>query len=120
QLKVRAAAFVAELAKLGWRDGDTMRIEFRWAAGDAARVRAHAAELVALAPDVILAVGGFGVGPLMQESSSIPIVFVSVADPVGSGFVKSLAKPGGNVTGFTNFEYGISAKWLGLLKQMAP
>lgn len=120
RLKSRAAAFVEELGRLGWHDSETVRIDYRWAEGDGERVRALAAELVALAPDVILAIGGFGVGPLMQATGTIPIVFVSVADPVGSGFVTSLARPGGNVTGFANFEYGISAKWLELLKQMAP
>jgi len=115
-----AAVFVQELHRLGWTDRRNVQIEFRWAGSDASRVRRYAAELVALAPAVILAIGGFGVGPLQHETRTIPIVFVSVADPVGSGFVTSLARPGGNTTGFANFEYGISAKWLELLKQIAP
>ena len=118
--QARAAAFVKALNGLGWTQGHNVQIEFRWASGDAARLRTDAMELVALAPDVILTAGGFGLGPLQQATRTIPIVFVSVADPVGSGFVNSLARPGGNTTGFANFEYGISAKWLELLKQIAP
>src|SRR5262245_42165733 len=116
----RLTAFVQELQRLGWTDGRNMRIEYRWAAGDAARVRSYATELVALAPDVILATGGTTLGPLQQATRSVSIVFVLVPDPVGAGFVDSLARPGGNVTGFTQFEYGMSAKWLELLKQIAP
>jgi len=120
QSRGRVATFVQQLRALGWTEGHNVQIDLRWAAGDAARVRRHAAELVATAPDVILTTGGFGVGPLRAETRTIPIVFVSVADPVGSGFVTSLARPGGNATGFANFEYGISAKWLELLKEIAP
>jgi putative ABC transport system substrate-binding protein len=116
----RLAAFVQELRRLGWSEDHNLNIEIRWARGEAASVRRHAAELVSLAPDVILTTGGFGVGPLQQETRTIPLVFVSVADPVGSGFVANLARPGGNTTGFENFEYGIGAKWLELLKQIAP
>jgi putative ABC transport system substrate-binding protein len=120
ELQARVAAFVQALEALGWADGRNVQIEFRWAGGDSSRIHKYAAELVALAPDVILTTGGFGVAPLQRETTSIPIVFVSVADPVGSGFVSSLARPGGNTTGFANFEYSISAKWLELLKQIAP
>ena len=97
-----------------------MQIDFRWTHGDADRVRKYAAELVAQSPDVILVAGGSHVGPLQQVSRSVPIVFVQVTDPVGGGFVSSLARPGGNTTGFTVFEFDISAKWLELLKQIAP
>jgi putative ABC transport system substrate-binding protein len=95
-------------------------VETRWAAGDAESIRRHAAELVALAPDVILATGSASVGPLLQATRTVPIVFALVPDPVGAGYVASLARPGGNVTGFITFEYGIGAKWLELLKQIAP
>jgi putative ABC transport system substrate-binding protein len=97
-----------------------VRIDTRWSAADADRIRRNAAELVALAPDVILATGASTLAPLLQETRAVPIVFVVVTDPVGAGFVDSLARPGGNVTGFINFEYGISGKWLELLKQIAP
>jgi putative ABC transport system substrate-binding protein len=116
----RVRAFVQELQRLGWTDGSNLRIEYRWAAGDANRVRNYATELVALAPDVIVATGGTSVGPLQLATRTVPIVFVQVPDPVGAGFVASLARPGGNATGFTQFEYGISAKWLEVLKQVAP
>src|SRR5262245_54054005 len=116
----RNAAFLQGLALLGWIDGRNVRIEYRWSEGDAELSRKHVAELVALAPDVILAGGSTAVGPLLQATRTIPIVFVTVPDPVGAGFVDSLARPGGNATGFTVFEYGISAKWLELLKEMAP
>jgi putative tryptophan/tyrosine transport system substrate-binding protein len=118
--QVRLAAFLQGLQELGWTVGHNVRIDFRWAAGDVDRNRRNAAELVALAPDVILAAGSFGVGHLQQATRGVPIVFVNVIDPVGGGFVESLARPGGNVTGFANFEYGISGKWLELLKQIAP
>jgi putative tryptophan/tyrosine transport system substrate-binding protein len=116
----RLGAFVQELERLGWTDGGNLRIEYRWAAGDANRVRNYAMELVMLAPDVILASGGTTVGPLQLATHTVPIVFVQVPDPVGAGFVTSLARPGGNATGFTQFEYGISAKRLQVLKQVAP
>jgi putative tryptophan/tyrosine transport system substrate-binding protein len=115
----RLGAFVQELERLGWTDGGNLRIEYRWAAGDANRVRNYAMELVMLAPDVILASGGTTVGPLQLATHTVPIVFVQVPDPVGAGFVTSLARPGGNATGFTQFEYGISAKRLQVLKQVA-
>jgi putative ABC transport system substrate-binding protein len=104
---------------LGWAIGRNMSIDTRWGAGDIERYRRYAAELVALEPDVILA-GGAATGPLQQATRKVPIVFAAVVDPVGAGLVASLARPGGNTTGFTQFEYGISAKWLELLKQIAP
>jgi ABC-type uncharacterized transport system substrate-binding protein len=116
--QVYIAAFLQGLEKLGWTVGRNVRIDFRWT--DADRIHKYAAELVALSPDVILTVGGSHVGPLQQVTRSVPIVFVQVADAVGGGFVNSLARPGGNATGFTNFEYGISGKWLELLKEIAP
>jgi ABC-type uncharacterized transport system substrate-binding protein len=105
---------------LGWTDGRNLRIEYRWSGGDVDRIRISAAELVALAPDVILAYGGSVVGPLQQVTRTVPIVFVEVVDPVGAGFVTSLARPGGNATGFSLFDFGISRKWLELLKQISP
>jgi putative ABC transport system substrate-binding protein len=108
------------LQQSGWTDGRNVRIDTRWAAGNIDDMRKYAAELVALAPDVILASGSSTVGPLQQATRAVPIVFVQVPDPVGAGFVDSLARPGGNATGFTLFEYGISGKWLELLKQVAP
>jgi putative ABC transport system substrate-binding protein len=114
------AAFQEELQKLGWTDGRNVRIDYRQAAGDAERVRQYAVDLVALAPDVILATSGTVLPALLQATRVVPIVFVQVSDPVGSGFVETLARPGGNVTGFLSFEFGISGKWLELLKQIAP
>ena len=105
---------------MGWTIGRNVRIEIRWAAGNVADIRKYAAELVALAPDVILATGSATVGPLLQATRTVPIVFAIVADPVGAGFVESLARPGGNATGFMTFEYSLSGKWLELLKQIAP
>src|SRR5262245_61082957 len=118
--QARNAALLQGLAQLGWTDGGNVRIETRWAAGDADRIRRFVAELVTPAPDVIVTSGSATVGPLMQATRTVPIVFVYVPDPVGAGFVDSLARPGGNATGFINFEYGIGAKWLELLKQMVP
>ena len=112
--------FLKELQQLGWIEGQNMRIETRWAEGDAGAIRRYAGELVALAPDVILATGTAAMGPLLQATRTIPIVFNSVADPVGAGFVKSMARPGGNTTGFIQFEYSLSGKWPELLKQIAP
>ena len=108
------------LQQLGWTIGRNVRIDYRWGAGDADRIRKYAAELAALAPDVILASGSATMGPLLQATRTVPIVFVNVSDPVGAGFVDSLARPGGNATGFILFEYGLSGKWLELLKQIAP
>ena len=118
--QARNAAFAQALAQLGWAVGQNLQIEHRWAAGDADRIRRYAAELVALTPDVILATGAAGVAPLLQATRTVPVVFVLVPDPVGAGFVASLARPGGNATGFVQFEYGISGKWLELLKEIAP
>jgi putative ABC transport system substrate-binding protein len=114
--QARATAFLQGLRQLGWTDGRNVLIDTRWAAGDAERIRKHVAELAALAPDVILAAGSANAGPLLQATRTVPIVFVNVPDPVGAGFVDSLARPGGNATGFILFEYGISAKWLELEK----
>jgi putative ABC transport system substrate-binding protein len=116
----RIAAFQQGLHELGWTDGRNVRIDYRWGVGDAERIRSYAAELVALAPDVILAVASAPVAALLQTTRAVPIVFATVADPVGAGYVDSLARPGGNVTGFLLFEYGIAGKWLELLKQIAP
>jgi ABC-type uncharacterized transport system substrate-binding protein len=113
-------AFQQALQQLGWTDGRNVRIDYRHAAGDAERVRQYAADLVALAPDVVLATSGTVLPALLQSTRTVPIVFVQVSDPVGSGFVETLARPGGNVTGFLSFEFGISGKWLELLKQVAP
>jgi putative ABC transport system substrate-binding protein len=120
EFQVRVGAFQQGLALLGWTIGRNVRIDTRWAAANVAEIRRHAAELVALAPDVILAHGDTAVGALLQATRNVPIVFPVVGDPVGGGFVDSLARPGGNVTGFMNFEYGISGKWLELLKEIAP
>ena len=114
------AAFVQGLQGLGWIDGSNMRIDVRWSGSDATAVNSSAVELAALAPDAILTVGAAAMGPLLQATRTVPIVFVNVADPVGAGFVDSLAQPGGNATGFVQFEYSLSGKWLELLKQVAP
>jgi putative tryptophan/tyrosine transport system substrate-binding protein len=118
--QARVAAFLQALQGSGWTEGHNVRIETRWSAGDPDRARTYAAELVALAPDVILADGGTDVGPLLKATRTLPIVFVNVTDPVGGGYVESLARPGGNASGFTLFEYAISAKWLELLKETSP
>jgi putative ABC transport system substrate-binding protein len=113
-------AFRQTLQELGWVDGRNMRMDIHWATANHAEIRKHAAELVALAPDVILAHGASTVGPLLQATRTVPIVFPITGDPVGAGFVDSLARPGGNVTGFMTFEYSMSGKWVELLKQIAP
>jgi putative ABC transport system substrate-binding protein len=113
-------SFLQGLQQAGWTIGSNVQIDIRWATADAANIRRHAAELAALAPDVILAHGGATIGPLLQATRTVPIVFPIVADPVGAGFVDSLARPGGNATGFMNLEYAIGGKWLGLLKEIAP
>jgi putative ABC transport system substrate-binding protein len=118
--EARSAAFLQALQQLGWSDGRNIRIDYRWAAGDASLFQRYAEELLALAPDVILAAATPSVQALQQATRRVPIVFAIVADPVGAGFVDSLARPGGNVTGFTPFEYGISGKWLELLKEVVP
>jgi ABC-type uncharacterized transport system substrate-binding protein len=116
----RIAAFLGGLQQLGWTDGRNVRIDTRWAAGNAELHRRYAAELVALAPDVILATASPTLAALLAATRTVPIVFAHAADPVGAGFIDSLARPGGNATGFILFEYGISAKWLELLKEFAP
>ena len=120
EVQTRLIAFVQGLAQLGWIVGQNVRIDTRWATTSAGEIRRHAAELVALAPDVILAHGASTVGPLLQASRSVPIVFPVVGDPVGAGFVDSLARPGGNATGFSVNEYSIGGKMLELLKEIAP
>ena len=118
--QARFAAFLHGLQQFGWIPGRNVRLEVRWAAGDADLVRRYAAELVALAPDVILAYTSPIVVALQQATRTVPIVFAGVVDPVGAGFVESMARPGGNTTGFISFEYAIGAKWLELLKEIAP
>src|SRR5262249_35208931 len=113
-------AFLQELQSLGWSIGRNVRIDARRATGKAATIHKHAAELLALSPDVILAHGASTVGPLLQATTTVPIVFPVVSDPVGNGFVESLGHPGGNATGFMSFEYSMAGKWLELLKQIAP
>ena len=118
--QTRLAAFLQGLQEAGWTVGGNLRIDVRWGAGDAGRHRTFARELIALAPDVILAGGSLAVAALQQATRTLSIVFATVSDPVGAGFVDSLARPGGNTTGFMNFEYSLSEKWLELLKQIAP
>jgi putative ABC transport system substrate-binding protein len=120
EYQARVAAFHQGLQQSGWSIGRNVRIDTRWATANADDIRRHAAELAALAPDVIVATSSPVVGTLQAATRSVPIVFVSIADPVGAGFVDSLARPGGNATGFTNFEYSIGGKWLELLKEIAP
>jgi putative ABC transport system substrate-binding protein len=117
--QARLTAFLQGAQQLGWTDGRNVQIDTRWGA-DADLIRKHAVELAALAPDVILASGSATLGPLLQATRAVPIVFTIIVDPVGAGFVASLARPGGNATGFTTFEYGVGAKWLELLQQIAP
>jgi putative tryptophan/tyrosine transport system substrate-binding protein len=114
------AAFLEGLKQLGWVDGRNVRIDYRWGLGQADTIRRQAAELAALAPDVVLSSGAASLAQLMQATHTVPIVFVNVSDPVGGGFVDSLSRPGGNATGFMQFEYDLSGKWLELLKQIAP
>ena len=113
-------AFLQGLTQSGWNIGQNVQVDIRWATANADAVRRNAAELVSLAPEVIFAIGASSVGPLLQATRTIPIVFAAVADPIGAGFVDSLARPGRNATGFMAFEYGISGKWLELLKQILP
>jgi putative tryptophan/tyrosine transport system substrate-binding protein len=114
------ATFRQGLQQAGWSEGSNLEIDIRWAEGDADRIRTNAAELVARAPDIMFAIGTANLGTLLQMSRTIPIVFAYVADPVGAGFVESLARPGGNATGFSQFEFGLSGKWVELLKEVAP
>jgi putative tryptophan/tyrosine transport system substrate-binding protein len=118
--QARLIALVQGLQQLGWTNSQNMRIEIRWGAGDVDLFRRYAGELVALGPDVILAASGATVPALLAATRTIPLVFAQTADPVGAGFIASLARPGGNATGFTQIEYGMSGKWLELLKQIAP
>jgi len=118
--QARVGAFLQGLAQSGWTIGRNVRIDTRWAGGKADDIRRHAAELAALAPDVILAHGTSTLAPLQQTTRTVPIVFTALSDPVAAGFVGSLARPGGNATGFMNFEFSLSGKWLELLKQIAP
>ena len=120
QVQSRNAAFLQGLQQLGWTVGTNVAIDYRWSAGNEDDTRKYAAELVALAPDVIFASGSTAVGPLQRATRSVPIVFALAPDPVGAGFVDSLARPGANITGFTPYEYGIGVKWLELLKEIAP
>jgi putative tryptophan/tyrosine transport system substrate-binding protein len=119
-MHARYAAFRQVLSQLGWTEGRNLQIEYRWGGGSADSIRKNAAELAALAPDVILATGGASADVLLQMTRTVPIVFVLVPDPVGAGFVDSLSRPGGNATGFMQFEYSLSGKWLELLKEIAP
>ena len=118
--QARVGAFLQGLQEFGWAIGSNVQIDYRWSSGDPERGRRYAAELLALAPDVILATGNATVGPLQRATRTVPIVFMLVPDPVGAGFVESLARPGGNLTGFAVFEYGYAAKYLELLKEIAP
>jgi putative tryptophan/tyrosine transport system substrate-binding protein len=120
EFRAAAAAFTRRLQQLGWTEGRNIQFEYRWGQGKSDDIDRYATELAALAPDLIVVSGTAAVGPLIHATHTVPIVFVNVPDPVGSGYVESLARPGGNVTGFTNFEYGLSAKWLQLLKEIAP
>ena len=120
EAQARRVVFEQTLAQLGWMVGRDLKIETRQIGADLDSLHRYAAELVALAPDVILSVGSIALGPLQQATPTIPIVFVNVPDPVGAGFVESMAHPGGNITGFSNFEYSMSGKWAELLKQIAP
>jgi putative ABC transport system substrate-binding protein len=118
--QARLATFLETLQQLGWTEGQNVQVDRRWGGGDADRIRKYAAELATLNPDVILAAGAPATQQLLQATRTVPIVFVLVPDPVGSGFVESLSRPGGNATGFMTFEYGLSGKWLELLKEIAP
>jgi len=120
QVQANIAAFLQALEQLGWTSGHNLQIDHRVGGGNAERIRKQAAELVTLAPDVIVSAGATSVGPLLQATRSVPVVFVNVADPVGAGYAESLARPGGNATGFMSFEYNLSGKWVELLKQIAP
>jgi putative tryptophan/tyrosine transport system substrate-binding protein len=120
EFQARVGAFLQALALLGWTIGRNVRIDIRWATANAADIRRQAAELAALAPDVILAHGASSVGPLLQATRTVPIVFPVATDPVGAGYIDSLARPGGNATGFMSNEYSMAGKWLELLKEIAP
>jgi putative ABC transport system substrate-binding protein len=119
EAQARVAAFLQGLQELGWSVGRNVIVDSRWSTGND-DARKYAAELVAVAPDVILAITSGAIAPLIQINRTVPIVFTNVADPVGAGYVDSLARPGGNITGFTSFDYSMSGKWLQLLKEIAP
>jgi putative ABC transport system substrate-binding protein len=114
------AALLQTLQQLGWIEGRNLRLDVRWGGGNLERIRHHAADMAALAPDVILVSGATPLAALLQATRTVPIVFVNIADPVGGGFVRNLSRPGGNATGFIQYEYSLSAKWLELLKEIAP
>ena len=118
--QIRLGAFLQGLQQSGWSIGRNIRIDTRWATANSAEIRRHAAELAAQAPEVVLASGGSAVSAMLQATRTLPLVFPIATDPVGSGFVETLARPGGNVTGFMNFEYGMGGKWVELLQQIAP
>ena len=118
--QARLTAFAQSLEQFGWGVGRNVKIDYRYGGGNADLIRQHAMELAALSPDVILTTGSVGLAPLLQATRTVPIVFTIVPDPVGAGFVDALARPGGNATGFSQFEYGLSGKWLELLKEIAP
>ena len=120
EYQTRLAAFTERLGQLGWVDGQTIHVDIRWSGADSDRRRKFVTEIVALAPDVILAPGSSSMGPLLQATHTIPVVFATTADPVGAGFVESLSRPGGNATGFTAYDYSIGGKWLELLKEISP
>jgi putative ABC transport system substrate-binding protein len=119
-MRASYAAFVEALQRLGWTNGRNVQIETRWAGGYTSDIRRQATDLVALAPEVIVVSGSAALAPLLQATHTVPIVFASVADPVGTGFIESMARPGGNATGFVAFDYTLSGKWLELLKEIAP
>ena len=120
EFQPRLKAFLNGLMQSGWTEDRNLQLEYRWAGGNTEEIRRHAAELVVLAPDVLIAAGSAAVGALQQATRTIPIVFATAGDPVGAGFVESLARPGGNITGFAVFEYPIGGKWLALLKEISP
>ena len=120
EAQANAAALREELQQLGWTEGRNIRTDYRWGVGDPERSRAAAKELLALSPDLIMPATTQMLAAVRQETSSVPVVFVNISDPVGTGFVESLARPGGNITGFTNFEYAMAQKWLQTLKEIAP
>src|SRR5262245_19903850 len=120
EFQPRLQAVLDGLGEFGWTEGRNLQLEYRWAGGNVDEIRRHAAELVVLAPDVLVAAGSAAVGTLQEATRTIPIVFATAGDPVGAGFVESLARPGGNITGFATFEYAIGAKWLALLKDLSP
>ena len=120
EARINHAAFVQSLKQLGWMDGQNLRIETRWADGTASLIRKYATDVLALTPDAVVVSGNDSMGALLQATRTVPIVFAQVADPVGSGYVKTMARPGGNATGFVQFDYSLSGKWPELLKQIAP